>query len=133
MAIVATISVDGGASVTCHAWMGWIFSRQDVPDAYHRLGGTTTGVQVLGLRAKPSKCTAIIVCADYATALSESNKLQLMRAKYAVIVDGFGTSNRCLVHDVSARVVAGSHGYGGVLYPYRVEAELVVEYVGLAA
>lgn len=131
MAITTTITAEsGGAAITCHAWSGFINGRQKVADVYHRLGQTGAGVQSLGQRAKPTRCTAIVLCADYATALTTYGQLNQMRAGFATVVDGFGTSNRCIVHDADARVVAGKHAYGGVSYPYRVEAELVLEYVG---
>ncbi len=130
MAIIATIQVEGAASITCHAWNGYITWRQNVPDVYHRLGGEYSGVQILGRRAKPTRCTAIVLCADAAAAESAAATLNNMRGLYVVVNTGVGTSLRCLVHDANGIVVAASHGYGGIMYPFRAECELTLECVG---
>lgn len=130
MAITASITQEnGGPTVTIHAMLGWINGRQQVADVYHRLGQSGAGVQSLGFRSKPSSVTVVVVCADYSTALNTSGQLNQMRARYVTVTDPFGTVNRCVVHDADARVFAGKHGYGGTMYPYRVEAQLVLEYV----
>jgi hypothetical protein len=130
MAITTTISPEGAAGIVCHAWVGFILGRQHVADVYHRLGQEGAGVQSLGMRAKPTSCKAIVLCADYATALNTMGTLNRLRAQFVIVVDGFSESLRCLCHDADARIFAGKHGYAGTLYTHRVEADLVLEYVG---
>jgi hypothetical protein len=130
MAITATITPEGESPVVCQSFVGFITGRQHVADVYHRLGQEGAGVQSLGMRAKPTRCHAIVLCSTYATALTAMSRLNRLRAKFCTVLDGFGTSNRCVCHDADAVVIAGRHGYGGTMYPYRVEADLVLEYVG---
>lgn len=130
MALTATISAPEGGSVTIHVWVGWIGGRQHIADVYHRLGQEGAGVQSLGMRAKPTRHMAYVFCADYATALATHGILNRLRAQVINVTDPYLTVNRCVVHDSTASVQTGRHGYDGTSYPYRVECDLLLEYIG---
>jgi len=130
MAITTTLTFANGYAVAFQSWNGYITTQRQVADVYHRLGQSGSGVQNIGYRAAVTQATAVALYGTAASAVTIADALMDAAGEIVTVLDGFGYYNRCLVHDVSAQVFAGKHGYGGASYPYRVDLQISLEYLG---